>query len=182
VKKEVSSVKNRSLKESDRRGLELSIPTTAHRGLRMLCREELLDLQIDCPVNTAVNEFACAKLSDIRLDITQIQALIKPILEKLVNTDNNGAFDKIATPLLKLEERIPGVSDFAKQTITLLNIADTLVGKQSGVDTVRAVLKIYRALKTIASAFASSDADGILLADSCLFKPLKAMYCTGGAL
>jgi hypothetical protein len=59
IKKEVSSARNRrSLKEPDQRRLELSIPTTAHRGLRMLCSEELLDLHIDCPVDTAANEFA----------------------------------------------------------------------------------------------------------------------------
>lgn len=59
VKKEVSSArKRRSLKEVDRRRLDLSIPTTAHRGLRMLCSDDLLHLDIDCPVNTTANEFA----------------------------------------------------------------------------------------------------------------------------
>ena len=65
VKKEVSvasttRMRGRSLKEVDRRKLESSIPLDAHRGLRMLCADDLLDLAIDCPVDTAAGEFACA--------------------------------------------------------------------------------------------------------------------------
>jgi hypothetical protein len=183
VKKEISSArnKNRSLKTLDRLRLENSIPLTAHRGLRMLCADELLSLQIDCPVNVAANEFACAKLADIRLDITNIQAMIEPILRELVNSNEDGLFDQVGVPLLELEKRIPGISDIAGKTITLLDIAEVLVGKQSGVDKVRLVLKIYRAMKTLADIFAAANDDGILLASSCQFKPSQDLICQGGA-
>ena len=39
----------------------------------MLCAEEVVNVDIDCPVNIAAGEFACVKISDIRLDITKIQ-------------------------------------------------------------------------------------------------------------
>jgi hypothetical protein len=78
------------------------------------------------------------------LDVKGIQALIEPILRKLVNENNDAAFDQIAVPLLEVEKRIPGVSDFAGRTIAILDIADLLVGPQSGSDTVRTILTIYR--------------------------------------
>ena len=69
-----SKRRGRSMKAIDRRRLEASIPPDAHRGLRMLCSGKLLDIDdgIDCPVNTTANEFACAKLSGIRLDVSTI--------------------------------------------------------------------------------------------------------------
>eukprot|EP00970_Alexandrium_tamarense_P019450 scaffold14057_cov421-Alexandrium_tamarense.AAC.1 len=106
-------MRGRSLKEVDRRKLESSIPLDAHRGLRMLCADDLLDLAIDCPVDTAAGEFACAlflpvhkKLSNIYLDVGKIKDLVLPILEKLVNNEESGAFDQIAVPLLELEKRL----------------------------------------------------------------------------
>ena len=103
----------------DRRRLEASIPSTSHRGLRMLCTNEVVNLDISCPVNTTAGEFACVKLSDIRLDITKIQELVEPILRKLVNPpDDNGSFDEVAKPLEKLDERIPGLSDIADVSIS----------------------------------------------------------------
>lgn len=148
----------------------------------MLCADEILSLHIDCPVDVAAKEYACAKLADIRLDITKIQAMIEPILNELVNSDEDGAFDQVGVPLLELEKRIPGISDLAGTRITLLDIAEILVGKQSGVDTVRSVLKVYRAMKTLAKIFAAANDDGILLADSCQFKPSQTVLCKGGAV
>lgn len=59
VKKEKSFSRRRTLREIDRRRLENSIRPGAHRGLRMLqCSEELLNLTIDCPVDTTKDEFA----------------------------------------------------------------------------------------------------------------------------
>ena len=64
LKKEIGVLDNsrrrgRSLKEADRRRLEASIPPNAHRGLRMLCSDELLDLQIECPVDTSGKAESC---------------------------------------------------------------------------------------------------------------------------
>lgn len=82
----------------------------------MLCANEIID--IDCPVNTTAGEFACVRLSDIRLDITRIQELIEPILTRLVDPIyNNGTFDEIAKPLEELEKRLPGFSDVAEVSI-----------------------------------------------------------------
>jgi hypothetical protein len=181
VKKEISTSKRRALKALDRRRLELSVSKHANRGLRMLCAGELLDLQIDCPVNTTANEFACAQINDIRLDIGAIQDMIQPILGKLVNAEETGAFDQVGVPLLEFDNPIPGIKEVKE--ITFVDIAEALVGKDSGVDTVRQVLKLYRGMKTLAEIFASTNDDGILLAESCQFKPSSRtkIDCTGGA-
>jgi hypothetical protein len=150
----------------DRRRLEASIPPTAHRGLRMLCASEVEKLHINCPVNITAGEFACVRISNIRLDITKIQALVEPILRKLVNPPaDDAAFDEVAKPLLELDKGLPGISDLAGKKTTFLDIAEALVGPQSGAQTIRIVLAIWRGLRTLATLFASADADGILVAD-----------------
>ena len=115
IKKEVStrrgSRRSLALQPMDRRRLEASIPTTAHRGLRMLCSNQVLNLEIDCPVDTSEGEFACVKLSDIRLDINKIQELVEPIIAKLVNPpDDDSIFDTIAKPLSYLDMNLEGLS------------------------------------------------------------------------
>lgn len=45
----------------------------------MLCTNDIVNLDIDCPVDVAAGEFACVRVSNIRLDITKIQAMIDPI-------------------------------------------------------------------------------------------------------
>ena len=180
MKKEVSSDKRRSLTVLDRRRLANMIPEHAHRGLRMLCSDEVLDVQIDCPVNITAREFACAQLNDIRFDIGKLKDMIDPILEKMVNSGNTGYFDQVAKPLLFLNAPIPGISDVAKKAITILDFAELLVGKGSGVESVRTVLWIYRVMKNISELFRSATNDGILLADFCRFKPGKAVLCTEG--
>lgn len=77
VKKELavsttSKKRGRRMKEIDRRRLEGSIPPDAHRGLRMLSCPDPITLGIDCDVNTTAGEFACAKLSEIRLDVSDM--------------------------------------------------------------------------------------------------------------
>lgn len=57
IKKEASNSARRRLKDADRRRLKKSITPSDHRGLRMLCSEEILDLEIDCDVNIAADEF-----------------------------------------------------------------------------------------------------------------------------
>lgn len=112
--------------------------------------------------------------------MTKIQGLVEPILNPLVNVDKTGTFDKIADPLLILEEKLPGVSDLAGKKITFLDMAEAFVGEASGADTVRKVLKIYKGMQAVATTFANANEDGILLAASCEFKPGKDADCTGG--
>lgn len=132
----------------------------------MLCADEVEKLNIDCPVDLTVGEFACARISNIRLDITKIRGLVEPILRKLVNPPaDDAAFDEVAKPLLELDKRLPGISDLAGKKTTFLDIAEALVGPQSGAQTVRTILSIWRGLRSLALLFASSDADGILVAD-----------------
>jgi uncharacterized membrane protein YheB (UPF0754 family) len=100
IKKEVSSSKRRALREIDRRRLESRIPTTSHRGLRMLCSNQLLNLTIDCTVNTTASEYMCAKMKSISLDLGKITEFVTPILKNLVNEDEDAAFDQIGKPLL----------------------------------------------------------------------------------
>ena len=103
------------LQHADRRRLEASLPSYAHRGLRLLCANEASSLDIDCPVDIGAGEFACARLSNIRLDINKIQNLVEPILRKIVNPPADDAvFDEVAKPLAPLDDRIPGISDIAK--------------------------------------------------------------------
>lgn len=78
----------------------------------MLCADDVISLDIDCPIDISAGEFACARISNIRLDITQIQAMLEPIIKPLVNPPyDNGIFDRVAKPLEKLDERLPGISD-----------------------------------------------------------------------
>ena len=114
IKKEFSTRRGSSrrslLGTFDRRRLEASIPSSAHRGLRMLCSREVLNLDIDCPVDTAEGEYSCVRISNVRLDVNKIQELVEPIVRKLVNPpDNDEIFDKIAEYLLYLDMNIPGL-------------------------------------------------------------------------
>lgn len=148
----------------------------------MLCANEALGMDIDCPVNNDAGELFCAKISNVRLDIGPIPKLVEPILRKLVNPpDNNAMFDIIAVPLSILDLRIPGLSDVAGTKINLLDIAETFLGKECGAPTVRIVLGIWRGMQSLAKLFASADEDGILLARECLFKA-SGMRCYGGAI
>ena len=90
----------------------------------MLCANEINTLGVDCPVNITAGEYACVRLENIRLDITKIQDLVQPILNKLVTSDYKGAFDHVAKPLEELDKRLPGVSDLAGKTTTILDIAE----------------------------------------------------------
>jgi len=136
-----SDRRGRSMLEADRRRLDESIPHYAHRGLRMLrsdCNQNLLDdLTLNCTVDTAANEFFCARMGDIRLDLGALQDLVEPILSELVNSEKTGSFDKIAGPLKELETALPGISDLAGKDITILDIAELLIGPKSGAATVR---------------------------------------------
>ena len=69
----------------DRHRLTASIPTSAHRALRMLCSDEVVSLDIDCPIDITAGEYACVRISNIRLDITKIQEMVEPILNKFVS-------------------------------------------------------------------------------------------------
>ena len=95
----------------------------------MLCANETTQLNVDCPVDIADGEYACVKVSNIRLDVEKIQALVEPILKKLVTDDYKGTFDQVAKPLEELDKRLPGISDLAGKKTTILDIAD--VSKRS---------------------------------------------------
>ena len=88
----------------------------------------------------------------------------------------------MAVPLLELDKRLPGISDLAGKTVTILDIAEALVGRQSGAHTIRTILSIWRGMRTLAELFKESNDDGILMADTCVFKPNQARDCSGGAI
>ena len=88
----------------------------------MLCSDEFVD--VDCPLDAATGEFACARLSNVRLDINKIQELVEPILRKFVNPGaDDGLFDEVVKPLLPLDARLPGISDIAKVSMIFFNIS-----------------------------------------------------------
>ena len=66
--------------------------------------------------------------------------------------------------------------------ITILDIAEIFVGGSTGITTVRVILSLWRAMRTIAQLFAESNDEGILVAESCIFKPKQDTECEGGAL
>ena len=69
-----------------------------------------------------------------------------------------------------------------KKKITFLDAAAALVGKSSGVDLVRAILNLWRRLRTLSSFFqVDTNDNGMLLASTCIFKPGKPRECEGGA-
>ena len=51
-----------------------------------------------------------------------------------------------------------------------------------GVDTARTVLKIYDGMKKMSDIFEGADENGMLLAESCQFKPGAGMICEGGVM
>lgn len=80
----------------------------------MLCADEVINLNIDCPINATNGEFACVRISDIRLDINKIKDLVEPILRKIVNPPkDDGYMDLICVPASYLDARIPGISDIS---------------------------------------------------------------------
>lgn len=110
----------------------------------MLCGNEVIDLDIDCPVNTTAGEYVCAKISNIRLDVTKIRDLVEPILRKIVNPpDDDGPFDKVAKPLEELDKELPGISELKGEKTTILDIGEALVGRSCGAHTVRTILTIW---------------------------------------
>jgi hypothetical protein len=124
VKKDVNigstSVKpGRKMYETDRRRLEGLIGTDSHRALRMLCETDALPegFRPVCPVQD--NGYACAKLSNIDIDMGELKNMVDNVLGKLVvpNYKSNGLspgyFDEIGSKLLILDDQLPGVSDLA---------------------------------------------------------------------
>ena len=177
----------------------------------MLCASgELVD--VDCPIDAAAGEFACARLSNVRLDINKIQELVEPILRKFVNPPaNDGMFDEVVKPLLPLYSRLPGISDIAQvsmisfnvfsqhacfilnmipnvireiqqRKVSILDVSEVFVGTSSGYRTVRKMLEIWEKMRSLAEAFGGATDDGILLAGSCIFKPFQDKQCEGGAM
>lgn len=145
VKKEISSSSgSRRLNEIDVARLKNSVSPDSHRGLRMLCANDgSFPDDVDCPVDTNSGEFACAKMKEVRLDIEKIQGLVEPILEKFVNSGNDGFFDQVAVPLLELDKPLPGVSEISGKATTFLDVAE-IYYPDSGVKTARVLLEIYR--------------------------------------
>ena len=63
---------------------------------------------------------ACTKMSNLRLNIKMIQELVEKVLEKVVNDDNDGYFDRVAVPLKELAKPLPGISERSGSDITFL--------------------------------------------------------------
>lgn len=117
-----TSVKpGRKMYEMDRRRLEGLIRTDSHRALCMLCGTDALPegFRPVCPIQD--NGYACAKLSNIDIDMGELKIMVDKVLGKLVVPDykskglSPGYFDEIGSKLLILDDRLPGVSDLAKR-------------------------------------------------------------------
>ena len=66
--------------------------------------------------------------------------------------------------------------------MTFLDLAEIFVGKSTGVTAVRIIISLWKALRTLAELFAEANDDGILIVESCIFKPNRDKQCEGGAL
>jgi hypothetical protein len=77
-----------------------------------------------CPVNTTANEIFCARVVNLTLNMEKIRDLVAPILEEFTNTNDDGYLDKLVSPLLVLDEALPGVSDVLAKDVTVLDIAE----------------------------------------------------------
>lgn len=126
VKKEVNigstAVKpGRKMYEADRRRLEGSITTDSHRALRMLCGKDVLPNGFNPDCQEQKNGYACAKLSNIDIDMGELKNMIDKVIGKLVVPDyksqglSPGYFDEIGSKLLILDDRLPGISDLAQR-------------------------------------------------------------------
>ena len=127
---------------------------------------------------------ACASINEIKLNLGNIKKMIDPILGKVVNKNNDGAFDQVAQPLLELDKRLPGISDLAEKKISFLDMAEVYAKRkssraQSGVESVRTILSIYRSLKNVINQF-DDGSNTISIADECFFRPGQGAKCTGG--
>ena len=61
-----------------------------------------------------------------------------------------------------------------------MDLAESLIGPRSGAPIVRKVIQIYESMKTFSETLNGFDADGILLADECMFIPNQKVKCSGG--
>jgi hypothetical protein len=119
--------------ESNRRRLGQSSAMADHpsvgllRSLSISGDESLLSKNFDfdlCPVNTTSGEIFCARVVNLTLDMSKIRDLVAPILEEFTNTKDDGYLDKLVSPLLVLDEALPGVSDVLGKDTTVLDIAE----------------------------------------------------------
>lgn len=136
------------------------------------------EFQFDaCPVDVTVDDNACAKVSNIRLDIESIRELLLPIIREFVNDDEDGYLDQVVVPVLFLDATIEPLKSLTGQEWTILDIAEIYFGKEkSGADTVRKIIEIYRGIQTFVSGL--ENADGIVLAEECDI--LDGFKCIGG--
>jgi hypothetical protein len=131
----------------------------------------------ECPVTG--NSSLCAKIVNLGLDLGGVKMLVSNILDALVSRDLDGSgfLELVAEPFITLNEPLPGVSDIANKDITILTVAEIYRGAASGVATVKKILEIYDAIKTLKQTF---DESGLLLiANSCAFDS-SGFRCTGG--
>jgi hypothetical protein len=153
----------------------------AHPLLRSLAgSDDLLDNNFSfdkCPVNLTAGETFCLKVDNIALNLGKLADLISPILENFVSAEGSGYLDKVMDPVvLFLDEPTPGISSVMGKVITVLDIAEAYYGEKCGAPTVRALIRIYKALSLLAQSF--RDNGDLLLADSC---NALTGRCTGGA-
>ena len=158
------------------------------RLVRSLAGTEDIPTDTDCEVDVSENQFACVRVDELELDMAKIIDFVKPILKKLVKVDEgdpDGYFDKVGEPLLELDEPLPGISDIANKKLSALDVAEIYVGEEkSGADTVRKIIKIYKAIKDLAEQF--DDSERLRLADSCIFRSGTTFsvqdHCSGGLI
>lgn len=156
VKKKIKAPRSskrssRRMKKVDRALLSTRITDSDHRGLRMLCDDDIDD-ETSCPVDTAAGEFACARLNAVALNLGKVKEGVRKVLDKFVNEEEkNGFFDQVARPLLPLGEPVPGLSTLTGKQLTPLDVAEVYVPEsRPSVETARNILKIYQQVKDVA--------------------------------
>ncbi|GAX18396.1 hypothetical protein FisN_2Lh003 [Fistulifera solaris] len=128
----------------------------------------------ECPIEA--DSTFCARVSQLNLDMSKIRDLVEPVLVEITNKDETGFLDKMVRPLIILEERLPGISDIMNKKITVLDIAEAMIGPKSGAPTVRRIIQTYRQINDLIGSFLEDG--GLLLAEEC--DVLDSFTCTGG--
>ena len=110
------------------------------------------------------------------LDTSSLLAGVTPIIEAILDASKN-----VGDPLLELEKPIPGLSDLAKQEITILDIAEAKARgsrAKKSIETVRKFINIYKQIQNFLESFGDEFEDGILVETN--VKPSRrTSVCTG---
>lgn len=149
-------------------------------AMRSLAKSEILEDGYDfssfCDLPADDASTGCLAVKDLGVDTNKLQDVFTPIIEIFVKSDNTGALDELAQPILPLNDPIPGLSDLTGKEMTILDAGEAYPKAAKGVSAVRKFISTYEAIKEFVEGFAQSGI--ITIAETC--DVLAGFNCTGG--